>query len=63
MKVSVDKNKCVSSGQCVLRVPDVFDQSDDGTVLLLQPEPESEHYEAVRDAAHICPARAIVVTD
>jgi ferredoxin len=29
MKVTVDQDKCVSSGQCVLNAADVFDQRDE----------------------------------
>ncbi len=40
MKVTVDQDKCVSSGQCVLNASDVFDQrDDDGVVVLLDDEP------------------------
>jgi ferredoxin len=34
MRVIVDQDACVSSGQCVLTVPAVFDQNDDGVVML-----------------------------
>ena len=35
MKVTVDQDKCVSSGQCVLNAGAVFDQRDaDGVVVL-----------------------------
>lgn len=64
MKVTVDRNKCVASGQCVLSAPDVFDQSeDDGTVILLNEAPDPEQYEAVRLAAEMCPASVITVTE
>lgn len=40
--------------------PEVFDQNDDdGTVLLLQPEPAEELHDAVEDAADHCPCPAI----
>ena len=40
MKVTVDQDKCVSSGQCVLNAGDVFDQrDDDGVVVLLDDSP------------------------
>jgi len=64
MRVSVDQDSCCSSGQCVLAVPEVFDQNeDDGVVLLLQPQPPEELWAAVRTAAAICPARAISVQE
>lgn len=62
MKVTVDAPRCVTSGQCVMYAPDVFDQDDEGLVVLLQDEPPEHLAEAVRDAAAICPAAVIEVT-
>jgi ferredoxin len=62
VRVSVDRDRCCSSGQCVGVAPAVFDQSeDDGVVLLLDAEPEQRSHAAVRLAASICPGRAITV--
>jgi len=62
MRVSVDQDLCCSSGQCVLAVPTVFDQSqDDGVVILLDAEPPADLHAAVRLAAVVCPAGAITV--
>lgn len=62
MKVIIDQEKCVSAGQCVLSAPDVFDQRDeDGTVVLLAENPADELADDVREAATICPARAIAL--
>ncbi|MBA0126728.1 ferredoxin [Haloechinothrix sp. YIM 98757] len=63
MKVSVDKNRCVGTGLCVLTSPDVFDQRDDGTVELRQETPPIDEYEFVREAARMCPSHAITVSD
>ena len=64
MKVTVDQDKCVSSGQCVLNATDVFDQrDDDGVVELLIPEPGPEHAADVRRAAAACPALAIHIEE
>ena len=64
MRVSVDRDRCCSSGQCVAAAPEVFDQSEgDGAVLLLETEPTARHHAAVRLAAGICPGRAISVDD
>ncbi|MCW2946600.1 MAG: ferredoxin [Actinoallomurus sp.] len=60
MKVIIDQDKCVGSGQCVLLAPDVFDQRDeDGIVVLLQEDPPAELHEDVRQAARVCPSLAI----
>ena len=60
MKVSVDRDKCVSSGMCVMNATEVFDQSDDdGVVILLVETPAPELDEETRKAAAACPALAI----
>jgi ferredoxin len=60
MKVIIDQDLCVSAGQCVLSAPDVFDQRDeDGAVVLLAENPSDELTGDVREAAALCPARAI----
>ncbi|WP_252437227.1 ferredoxin [Pseudonocardia humida] len=44
--------------------PDVLDQrEDDGVVVLLEVEPEPGDHASVREAANVCPAAAITVTD
>ena len=64
MKVTVDTDKCISSGQCVLSAPDAFDQRDeDGLVVLLTPSPPAQLADDVRQAAALCPALAIAVED
>ena len=60
MKVTVDQDKCVSSGQCVLNAGEVFDQrDDDGVVVLLTGTPPPAQVENARKAAAACPALAI----
>jgi ferredoxin len=64
MKVTIDMDKCISSGQCVLAAPEVFDQRDeDGLVILLNPSPPAGLAGDVRQAAALCPALAITVED
>jgi ferredoxin len=64
MKVTVDQNICVSSGNCVMNAPEVFDQRDeDGVVVLLDEEPSVEQTEGVRQAAAACPAQAIYIEE
>ena len=64
MKVTVGTDKCISSGQCVLAAPEVFDQRDeDGLVVLLNPSPPAELAVNVKQAATLCPAVAIIVED
>jgi ferredoxin len=64
MNVTIDKDKCCGAGTCVLVAPDVFDQGeDDGVVILLDPMPAPELHDAVREAASVCPALAITLSE
>lgn len=62
MGVTVHRDACVGAGQCALVAPDVFDQDDDGIVLLLESEPQGELLQAATRAARLCPARAITLS-
>nr|WP_240449040.1 ferredoxin [Streptomyces harenosi] len=47
-----------------MSAPEVFDQRDeDGIVTLLTSEPAPEQHAAVHEAAAVCPAAAIHVTE
>jgi len=60
MKIILDQDKCVGSGQCVLTAPEVFDQRDsDGIAVLLRADVPTGDLETVQEAARLCPAVAI----
>ncbi|MFC9650335.1 MULTISPECIES: ferredoxin [unclassified Streptomyces] len=59
MRVHTETEKCVAAGVCVLAAPEVFDQDDDGLVVVLDDSPSSEQREVVLDAAARCPAAVI----
>jgi ferredoxin len=64
MLVTVDQDKCVSSGMCVMNAAEVFDQrDDDGVVVLLVDQPGPEQAEEARNAAAACPALAIHIEE
>jgi ferredoxin len=64
MKVSIEQEKCCVAGTCVTLAPDVFDQRDeDGVVVLLLSAPPADLHESVREAAGVCPAMAIHLSE
>ena len=64
MKVLVDQDKCVASGQCVVAAPDVFDQrDDDGIVVVRDEEPPAEQEDVVRQAVLTCPSGALSIVE
>ncbi|MEU6367473.1 ferredoxin [Streptomyces sp. NPDC046931] len=64
MKITLEAERCVGAGHCVLSAPEVFDQDEtDGIVVLLDNGPDPALSDAVHEAADLCPARAILVED
>ena len=64
MRVHADRDSCISSGQCVMTAPDVFDQdADEGLVSLKTDSPPPGLASDVRRAAAMCPALAITLTE
>jgi ferredoxin len=69
VKVSADREVCVCAGMCVMTAPEVFDQDDDGVVLLLTekvpagPEGSDAVQNRVRDAVDLCPSGALRLVD
>ncbi len=59
MKIVADRDVCIGAGMCVVAAPAVFDQDDDGVVLLLDGDPEGPEAAAAREAASLCPSGAL----
>ena len=53
----------IGAGQCVLRAPRIFDQRDDGMVILLDDSPAPELHAAAHKAADLCPSQAITIEE
>jgi ferredoxin len=63
VRVSADRDVCISAGNCVMAAGAVFDQDDDGIVVVLVdevPEAEEEH---AREAVKLCPSEALRIVD
>lgn len=52
----VSRGLCIGAGQCVLSTPDLFDQSEDGRVLLRRQPVDAEQ---ARVAVDLCPSGAL----
>lgn len=63
MRVIVDTAACIGAGQCALVAGEVFDQDEDGIVLVLEDEPEERLQISTVRAASLCPARAITIIE
>jgi ferredoxin len=63
MHITSDQARCVGSGQCAMLSPDVFDQGDDGIVVVLQDRPGEELRDEVLQAIDLCPSRSIALAE
>jgi ferredoxin len=63
VKVQADRDVCISAGNCVMAASAVFDQDEEGIVMLLVDEvPEGEEGN-VREAVKLCPSEALRIAD
>lgn len=62
MNLTADSEVCIGAGNCALADETLFDQDEDGTVLVLRtPGPGDEA--TVRAAVAMCPSRALRITE
>jgi len=61
MRVEIDRDKCISAGDCVLEAPTVFDLDSFGKAILL--DPKSVDDKKLLAAARACPVDAISIFD
>ena len=59
MKIEADRDVCIGAGMCVMAAEAVFDQDDDGIVVLLEVEVPAEHADAAARAVASCPSGAL----
>jgi ferredoxin len=63
VKVTVNFDVCASTGACTQVAPEVFEIRNDGYLHILREQPSPELYDAVQEAADLCPTGAIVLED
>jgi ferredoxin len=61
MKVRADRDLCIGAGLCVMSAETVFDQDDDGIVVVLDETPPDGA--GTRDAVRSCPSGAIAIVE
>jgi ferredoxin len=63
VRVSADRDVCISAGNCVMAADAVFDQDDDGIVVVLVDEVPAAEEEHAREAVKLCPSQALRIAD
>jgi ferredoxin len=61
MHIEADRDACIASGNCVMVSRELFDQDDDGVVVLLTDEVPATEADHAREAVKLCPASALRV--
>lgn len=59
IRIEVERDLCIGSGDCVDAAPDVFALDDEGKAIVLDPDAVTP--EEIVDAARNCPVTAIFV--
>lgn len=60
IKIEIDSDACIGSGNCLFWAPHTFDLDDDARSVVIDPNGDTE--DRIRVAADGCPAKAITVT-
>lgn len=60
IRIAIDRDQCMGSGNCTLTAPGVFALDDAGIAVVLDPEAQPER--TVLEAARGCPTHAISIT-
>jgi ferredoxin len=63
VKVQADRDVCISAGNCVMVADAVFDQDEDGIVVVLVADVPAGEEEHAREAVRLCPSQALRIAD
>ena len=63
MKVQADRDVCIQAGNCVMVADNLFDQDDDGVVVVLVDEVPDGEDDKAREAVKLCPSQALKIVD
>jgi ferredoxin len=63
VRVQADRDVCIQAGNCVMSSDAVFDQDDDGIVVVLVDDIPDDEMDHVREAVKLCPSQALRIVD
>jgi ferredoxin len=63
VKVQADRDVCIQAGNCVMVASAVFDQDDDGIVVVLVDKVPADEEDRAREAVKLCPSQALRIAD
>ena len=61
MKVHADREVCIQAGNCVMVADSLFDQDDDGIVVVLVDDIPADEEDKAREAVKLCPSQALTI--
>lgn len=62
-RVVAEHELCIQAGNCVMVAGEVFDQDDDGIVVVLTEDVTGEQAAHAQEAVRLCPASALRLED
>jgi ferredoxin len=63
VKVEADREVCIQAGNCVMVADNLFDQDDDGIVVVLVDEVPDGEEDRAREAVTMCPSQALKIVE
>jgi ferredoxin len=63
VKVHADRDVCIQAGNCVMVADTLFDQDDDGVVVVLADDVPDVEEDKAREAVKLCPSQALTIAD
>ena len=63
MRVHADREVCIQAGNCVMVADSLFDQDDDGIVVVLVDDVPDGEQDKAREAVKLCPSQALTIAD
>ena len=63
VRVAADRDVCIQAGNCVMVADTLFDQDDDGIVVVLVDDVPDDEEDRAREAVKLCPSQALRIVD